>query len=121
MKCNELLNWQWQGYHQYHCSKVNLAIHLVAVPMFICASVSLIFGLFLMNLPISLGAIGALLLSIILQAIGHRKERLPPEKFTGVSNFVLRLCFEQFITFPKFIWVSSLNHLNRNVDKNNRL
>lgn len=108
MKIKALLAWQWQGYHRYHQSKINIAIHLFAVPLFIAACISLIVSLVFFNLPLLFGSICTLLVAMVLQAVGHRQEPLAPEKFTGASNFILRLLFEQFITFPKFIWTSNI-------------
>ena len=113
MELNALLIWQWQGYHRYHRSMVNIAIHLIAVPLFIVAFLFLIVSLVFFNLPTLLWSISALMLAMLLQAIGHQKEHLAPEKFTGVSNFIVRLLLEQFVTFPKFVCVSGIAYLKR--------
>ncbi|MBL4830936.1 MAG: hypothetical protein JKY55_13765 [Aliivibrio sp.] len=41
--------------------------------------------------------------SIVIQGVGHKKERLPPEAFTGPANVIVRILLEQTYTFPKFV------------------
>jgi len=44
-----------------------------------------------------------MLVSIVMQGIGHKKEEIPTIPFTGVKNAVVRILLEQLYTFPKFV------------------
>jgi len=37
------------------------------------------------------------------EAIGHKREPVPTERFAGPMNLIGRLFFEQWITFPRFV------------------
>ena len=58
------------------------------------------------------GPAGASLVAVALQGRGHRLEPVPPEPFSGPLNFVSRLFFEQWVTFPRFVlsggWLAAL-------------
>ena len=90
-------------YARSHADRVNLLIHLLAVPMFWLASISGITFL-AMALWIHAGwAALALAAALGFQAIGHKRERLPPEPFSGPVDFVTRIFSEQFLRFPGFV------------------
>jgi uncharacterized membrane protein YGL010W len=98
-----VLAWQWRGYSRNHQDRVNLLIHMMAVPAFIGgtlaattqvlqaqwfgASVAVVFALF----------------AFAVQGIGHKRERVPPEPFAGAGDFAARVFAEQFVTFPRFV------------------
>jgi len=48
-----------------------------------------------------------MLISIIVQGIGHRQGKLPPEEFTGIYNVLLMIFLEQVYTFPKFVFTGA--------------
>lgn len=99
----ELLRWQWQGYAGYHRNRVNLLLHSVVVPLFWVGTVLLILGLLgLAWVELVAGAV-CILVSVAVQGRGHRLEPTPPAPFTGPWNFIGRLVFEQWITFPRFL------------------
>jgi hypothetical protein len=112
MSVSELLRWQWDGYPRYHRARLNLMIHIVAVPLFLLGNVTLLVALFLGSWLVAGVAAVAMVVSIALQGRGHREEALPPEPFSGPLNAVARLFFEQWITFPRFVlsggWRSAL-------------
>jgi uncharacterized membrane protein YGL010W len=111
-----LLAWQWRGYSCNHRNPGNLLIHIVAVPMFIAgilAAVTLVLQ------AQWIGALLALVLAVVtfaLQGIGHRREKIAPEPFSGAGDFVARVLAEQFITFPRFVlmgqWARNLAEQN---------
>lgn len=103
MTIRDLLDWQWRGYPKYHHARANLLIHIVAVPLFLAGNVALIAALIERSFVVAAIALAAMALSIGLQGRGHRKEELPPEPFTGPVNAVLRIFFEQWVTFPRFV------------------
>jgi hypothetical protein len=43
------------------------------------------------------------LFSFALQAVGHKREIVPPEPFTGPVNFVQRIVAEQYFKFWRFL------------------
>jgi len=79
MSLSDTLKWQWEGYNKYHKSRINLNVFLL-----ICSII-------------------LMLVSIVMQGIGHKKEEIPTIPFTGVKNAVVRILLEQLYTFPKFV------------------
>jgi hypothetical protein len=103
MGIGELLRWQWEGYPNYHQSRPNLLIHIVAVPLFMLGTVALVVAVIQLSLVLLVVAIGCIVVAVALQGRGHRLEAVPPEPFTGPLNFVSRLFLEQWVTFPRFV------------------
>jgi hypothetical protein len=91
------------SYEHVHRSRANLAIHILAVPIFdvtgIAAIVALARGRFTSAGLLALG----LLVSFGLQGIGHRLERNQPEPFRGPLDAVRRILLEQYYRFPRFV------------------
>jgi hypothetical protein len=89
-------------------------IHLVAVPLFMSATLLAVYALVSFSLPALAGAALCFLVSLILQGSGHRLEATAPEPFKGGLDFILRLFAEQWITFPRFImtggWFENLSN-----------
>jgi hypothetical protein len=104
MPISDLLQWQWQGYLQNHQSKLNLLLHLVAVPLFLAANTGMVWALFAVSWVSTLGCACAMLLSLFLQGRGHQREPHAPAPFTGLGNALSRLLLEQWITFPRFVF-----------------
>ncbi|MFS2126233.1 Mpo1-like protein [Pseudomonas sp. Pseusp97] len=98
-----LVAWQWQGYAANHRNPTNLALHIIAVPLFILGALTLLSGLFGLSLAaIALGVIG-MIASLAIQGRGHKLEEQPPEPFSDRKDAVSRLLVEQFVTFPRFV------------------
>lgn len=98
-----LARWQWQDYADYHQTRRNLRIHIVAVPAFLAGNLLLVVGLALASPVI---AVAGPLLSIAafgVQGFGHKNELLVPKRFTGPLNFLGRMFMEQWVTFPRFV------------------
>lgn len=97
------LAWHWDSYPAAHRNRLNLAIHLLAVPLFVAAVVLLVAqGVRLSAAGVAV-ALGILVLSMLLQRIGHNLEAEQPAPFKGPGDFALRLLTEQFVTFPHFL------------------
>lgn len=98
-----LIAWQWRGYSRNHRDRVNLLLHIVAVPAFIAgilATLSLAWqGAFAGAAVAFVFAVAA----FAVQGIGHKREVQAPEPFEGPGDFVGRVFTEQFITFPRFV------------------
>jgi hypothetical protein len=108
----ELLRWQWDGYARYHRSRVNLLIHIVAVPLFLIGTVGVIIALVQGSSVVAVISAVVMVIAIALQGRGHNQEAVPPEPFTGPANAVSRIFLEQWVTFPRFVlsggWVRAL-------------
>jgi hypothetical protein len=113
----ELLRWQWDGYAQYHRSRLNLLIHIVAVPLFLIGTVGFVAALFQESLVVAVIYAVVMVIAIALQGRGHKQEQVPPEPFTGPANAVSRIFLEQCVTFPRFVlsggWFRALREASR--------
>src|SRR5215475_561033 len=103
MSIEKFLQWQWAGYSAAHRNRTNLLIHLVAVPLFMAATLLTAYALVMFSLPTIAGAALSFLVSLILQGRGHKLEATAPEPFKGGLDFILRLFAEPWITFPRFV------------------
>lgn len=91
------------AYPKFHRNRVNLLIHLIAVPLFVAS----VFGIlwcaiheqFLQAAALSLGPV----VSVACQRYGHRLEASSAPPFSSPSNFLKRILVEQFSTFPRFV------------------
>ena len=91
------------AYGKVHTDRTNLAIHLLAVPVFV--------GMFSASViaaaQAQFAASGRLLLVALLafgaQAIGHRRETVPPKPFGGPIDFLQRVLAEQYYKFWRFL------------------
>lgn len=114
MNLSELLRWQWEGYPRYHCSRANLLLHIVVVPLFLLGNIGLLVSLFQRSWFLAALMAAAMGVSLALQGTGHKKEPVPPVPFTGPANAVARIFCEQWITFPRFVlsgsWLTALRH-----------
>ena len=99
----ELIRWQWEGYPQYHRNRGNLLLHVLVVPLFWLGSLLLIAAAVKLDWQYLAAGAACIVVSMAVQGRGHRLESVPPAPFTGPWNFVGRLIFEQWITFPRFL------------------
>lgn len=98
-----LLAWQWSDYVAKHRDRGNLLIHIVAVPLFQLATLGLIGALVCRSVTGVVIAIAAMVVALVLQGRGHRREAAAPTPFDGATDFVSRFVVEQWITFPRFV------------------
>lgn len=103
MNLSELLRWQWQGYPRNHQTRANLLLHIVLVPLFLAGNIALVVGIVRLSWVAVVTGVVATLVSIALQGRGHQGEPNSPEPFTGAGNALLRIFFEQWVTFPRFV------------------
>jgi hypothetical protein len=99
----KLIQWQWEGYTEFHRSRLNLIMHIVLVPGFICANLYLINSLINRDYVFALLSLATMGFSIALQGIGHKQEPQASIPFTSAWNAVSRLLVEQWINFPRFV------------------
>jgi hypothetical protein len=112
MRVTEFLRWQWDSYPRYHRTRFNLLLHIVVVPLFLAGNVALVVGLLQRSWAVTVGGAVAMVLSLVVQGRGHRREPTPPEPFTSPRNAVSRIVCEQWVTFPRFVlsggWLRAL-------------
>ena len=98
-----LLAWQWSDYPAKHRDRVNLVLHLVAVPLFMVGTLLLIgAALRRSGSGIAVG-LGCLVVAVVVEGRGHARERETPTPFAGPLDFVSRFVVEQWVTFPRFV------------------
>lgn len=90
-------------YDRFHQSRINLLIHIVAVPLFVISLVLALRAIFLGEMLVSMLLFLAPLLSLAAQGYGHKLEAVPPEPFKGAGDFVRRILSEQFFRFWTFV------------------
>ena len=98
-----LLEWQWRGYSRNHHDRANLLIHMLCVPAFIAGMLAFVTQASRAQWFGAAVAIVVAVAAFAVQGIGHKRERVAPEPFTGPGDFVARVFAEQFITFPRFV------------------
>ena len=112
-----LLAWQWSDYVAKHRDRGNLLIHIVAVPLFQLATLVLIGAAVGRSATAALIAVVAMIVALLLQGRGHRREAEAPTPFDGAADFVSRFVVEQWITFPRFVlsgvWSANLRRARR--------
>jgi hypothetical protein len=90
-------------YPRVHRTRVNLAVHAVAVPLFWAGLALLVRGAARLSaVEFGLGA-AVVLASVVLEGVGHAREPERAVPFRGPGDFALRYAFEQLITFPHFV------------------
>ena len=97
------LAWQWRGYSRYHRDRLNLLIHMMAVPAFIAGTLAAVTQALQAQWFGASVAIAFAAVAFAVQGIGHKREQIPPEPFAGAKDFAARVFAEQFITFPRFV------------------
>lgn len=98
-----LLAWQWSDYSAKHRDRVNLLLHLVAVPLFEVGTL-LLGAAALGRSGLGLGlALGCLVVAVAVEGRGHARERETPTPFAGPLDFASRFVVEQWVTFPRFV------------------
>jgi len=109
-----LLQWQLDGYPEFHRGRVNLLIHIVAVPAFIASVVALVANLVMTHWVSAGVSFGVMLVAFAVQGVGHKREATPSIPFAGPGDALTRIFAEQFITFPRFLfsggWDAAFRH-----------
>jgi hypothetical protein len=108
----QLLKWQWEGYPQFHQDKLNLVIHIFAVPAFVGSLFNVVWSLaHLWLLSAAFSAVG-MAIAFVAQGIGHKREKNPSIPFDGPADAVSRIFVEQLVTFWRFVfsgkWLAAL-------------
>src|SRR5262249_5907524 len=116
MSYRQLVAWAWRETPPLHKHAANLLIHIVAVPLFVTGHILFFAGLasaaVVGDWTMAIAGPACVLVSLILQTIGHRLERTPRPPFTNPRDFVRRIYAEQFFNFWRFLlsgqWYAAL-------------
>ncbi len=103
MNSDNLLAWQWKSYPQYHAARLNLLIHLVAVPVFLVANAGLIVAALSTSVVGMALCVLFMLVSVGLQGFGHDRESKAPVPFSNFPDAVARILLEQWVNFPRYV------------------
>ncbi len=103
MNFTTLLEAQWTGYAERHQDRINLMLHIVAVPLFWWGALDALASVLFSGLFAAVGGVVLVGLSVLLQGIGHDREAVAPEPWAGPWTFVQRLVAEQFVNFPRYV------------------
>lgn len=103
MSFTTLLETQWTGYAERHQDRINLIIHIVAVPLFWWGALDAVGSVLFEGLFDAFCGIALMALSVFLQGLGHDREAIAPEPWAGAWIFVQRLAAEQFVNFPRYV------------------
>ncbi len=103
MNFEGLLRAQWDGYADRHRDRVNLILHIIAVPLFWFGTFDAVISLLFDGLFDAFCGLLLIALSMFLQGVGHDREAIPPEPWAGTWTFIQRVVAEQFINFPRFV------------------
>jgi hypothetical protein len=103
MSFPELVAWAWRETPPVHRNARNLAIHIVAVPLFVLGHALLLGGV-LASGWLAVAGVLCILVSIAAQGFGHSLERQQVHSFTGPRDFLRRLYAEQFFNFWRFLF-----------------
>jgi putative acetyltransferase len=103
MSFRELLAWAWRETPPVHRSAANLIIHLFAVPLFVAGHL-LVLAAFFSSFWLAVLGLLSIVVSLILQRVGHSFEVQQVHPFTSGRDFVRRLYAEQFCNFWRFLF-----------------
>ncbi len=103
---------QWLDFGDYHASRLNLIIHVVAVPTFIIGAILFVYGLVNLRLIETLDAVLIMVISLGVQSYGHSNEEVRSAPFAGPFDAITRILIEQLINYPRFLlsgrWYAAL-------------
>ena len=103
MSVSTIFRTQWAGYAQVHANRLNFAVHLVTVPVFMAGTVAVIWGLCVWSAATSIAGVLAMMAALAAQGWGHRRESVPSAPFSGPVDAIARLLLEQWVTFPSYV------------------
>src|SRR2546426_8298997 len=99
-----LVEWQWSDYSAKHRDRINLLLHIVAVPLFQIATIVMVGAVVTgSGSAAGLGSLGIGAAGVI-QGRGHRRGRARPTPFSRPARFMSPLVAEQWVTFPPFVF-----------------
>ena len=103
MSFRELLAWAWRETSPVHTHRVNLVIHVFAVPLFVVGHL-LLLAVVAFSWWLAVVGLLCIVASLILQGFGHSLEAKQVPPFTGPRDFIRRLYAEQFCNFWRLLF-----------------
>src|SRR5262245_58433472 len=103
MSFRELLAWAWRETPPVHKNAANLLIHLFAVPLFVAGHLLILAAIVFSWWLAPLGVL-CVVVSLVLQRVGHSLEGQQVHPFSSGRDFVRRLYAEQFCNFWRFLF-----------------
>ena len=100
---SNLLGWQWSIYPAAHRDRANLIIHIATAPLFWLGWASLVWFALDGGWIVLVAGLVLILVPILAQNVGHKREKQAPSPFLGFDDFVTRFFVEQTVTFPRFV------------------
>lgn len=102
MSLRRVLRRQWLDYPKVHKTRANFVVHLITVPIFMAGTVSFFFGLCALSPALTVAGLAGVMVTLGTQGWGHRQEPSAPAPFTSRIDAVVRIVFEQWVTFPRY-------------------
>jgi hypothetical protein len=97
-----LAAWQWRLYPDNHCTRNNLILHILTVPMFQLGTLTVLSAPWT-GLWSAMVGLGSMAVAVIAQGKGHAQEAVKPVPFAGPFDAPRRIFLEQWFTFPRFV------------------
>jgi hypothetical protein len=94
---------QFNDYPRVHTTRMNLLIHIVAVPVFDLAVVGAVASLATRSWIAAAGGVVIAVAAFSAEGRGHAAEPEAPIPFAGPADVAKRIFAEQFVTFPRFV------------------
>ncbi|HLT99799.1 MAG TPA: terminase [Burkholderiaceae bacterium] len=113
MSLTHILRTQWADYSRVHANGANLMVHALTAPVFMAGTVVFFWGFCALSPLLSLGGVFAMIVAVVAQGWGHKKESQPPAPFTSRGNAIARIFLEQWVTFPRYVVHCSTRRLLR--------
>ena len=112
MGISEMIKQQWADIGVIHSSRLNLIIHVFAVPTFIIGIVGLVYSLVNLRIIEAGSFVLIMAVSLLVQSYGHSRENVRSAPFAGPVDALTRILIEQLINFPRFLltgkWFATL-------------
>ena len=81
--------WQWRSFPQNHQQPTNLALSLIAVPLFIIGFLSIVSGVFSLSVAsVAVGVVG-ILAGLALQRHGHKLQAQASDRKDAAQRLVV--------------------------------
>ncbi len=94
--------WQWRLYPDNHCTRSNLMLHVLTVPLFQLGTLMVLSAPW-SSLWSAIAGLGSMALAVVVQGRGHALEPVKPVPFLGPLDAPNRIFLEQWFTFPRFV------------------
>jgi hypothetical protein len=91
-------------YLETHRDPANLFLHFLSAPVFAFGVLTLLTGLAVKSMMLTLISAAVILLTLFIQAYGHSKETDEPQSTRSMVYFLSEFFFENTVLFWKFVF-----------------